>query len=212
VGGPNTEGFANIAAGLCANFSPAMDKDAGPLLPARPLGDGQVSMISQSGGLGFAFFDRARPRNFRFRYIVTTGNEAVLESADFIDYMLDEGETDVFLLLVEAVKTPEKFKRVAEKALKAGKPLIVRKIGQSAPGSRAVASHTAALRRLAGRLPRHVRALRVDRRRRFRGDARSRLRLPRLRRPHAGGQSRRHLHLVRGRGCLDGGCLRRGGA
>ena len=59
--------------------------------------------------------------------------------------MLDEGETDVFLLLIEAIKTPEKFKRVAEKALKAGKPLIVRKIGQSAPGSRAVASHTAAL-------------------------------------------------------------------
>ena len=58
-------------------------------------------MISQSGGLGFAFFDRARPRNFRFRYVVTTGNEAVLESADFIDYMLDEGETDVFLLLIE---------------------------------------------------------------------------------------------------------------
>ena len=145
VGGPNTEGFANIAAGLCANFSPAMDKDAGPLLPARPLGRGQVSMISQSGGLGFAFFDRARPRDFRFRYVVTTGNEAVLESSDFIDYMLDEGETDVFLLLIEAIKTPEKFKRVAEKALKAGKPLIVRKIGQSAPGSRAVASHTAAL-------------------------------------------------------------------
>ena len=92
-------------------------------------------MISQSGGLGFAFFDRARPRNFRFRYVVTTGNEAVLESADFIDYMLDEGKTDVFLLLIEAVKTPEKFKRVAEKALKAGKPLIVRKIGQSAPGA-----------------------------------------------------------------------------
>jgi acyl-CoA synthetase (NDP forming) len=145
VGGPNTEGFANIAAGLCANFSPAMDKEAGPLLPARALGGGQVSMISQSGGLGFAFFDRARPRNFKFRYVVTTGNEAVLESSDFIDHMLDEGETDVFLLLIEAVKTPEKFKRVAEKALKAGKPLIVRKIGQSAPGSRAVASHTAAL-------------------------------------------------------------------
>src|SRR5262249_50280689 len=99
----------------------------------------------QSGGLGFAFFDRARPRNFRFRYIVTTGNEAVLESADFIDHMLDEGDTDVFLLLIEAIKTPEKFKRIAEKALKAGKPLIVRKIGQSGPGSRAVASHTAAL-------------------------------------------------------------------
>jgi acetate---CoA ligase (ADP-forming) len=80
VSGPNTEGFSNIAASLCANFSPASDKSAGPLTPARPLGRGQISVISQSGGLGFAFLDRARPRNFKFRYIVTTGNEAVLES------------------------------------------------------------------------------------------------------------------------------------
>jgi acetate---CoA ligase (ADP-forming) len=145
VGGPNTEGFSNIAAALCANFSPASDKSAGPLTPERPLGRGQVSVISQSGGLGFAFLDRARPRNFKFRYIVTTGNEAVLETSDFIDYMLDEGDTDVFLLLTEAIKTPEKFKRVAAKALKAGKPIIVGKIGQTEPGSRAVASHTAAL-------------------------------------------------------------------
>jgi acyl-CoA synthetase (NDP forming) len=145
VSGPNTEGFSNIAAALCANFSPASDKSAGPLLPQRPLGRGQISVISQSGGLGFAFLDRARPRGFRFRFIVTTGNEAVLEVADFLDYMLDEGETDVFLLLIEAVKTPEKFRRVAEKALDAGKPLIVAKIGQTEPGSRAVTSHTAAL-------------------------------------------------------------------
>ncbi|HXW40595.1 MAG TPA: acetate--CoA ligase family protein [Xanthobacteraceae bacterium] len=145
VSGPNSEGFANIAAALCATFSPAMDKNAGPLQPVHGLGRGQVSVVSQSGGLGFAFFDRARARNLNFRYIVTTGNEAVLESSDFVDYMLDEAKTDVFLLLLEAVKSPEKFTRMAEKALKAGKPLIVRKIGQSAPGSRAVASHTAAL-------------------------------------------------------------------
>ena len=145
VSGPNTEGFANIAAALCATFSPAMDKNAGPLKPVHGLGRGQVSVISQSGGLGFAFFDRARSRNLNFRYIVTTGNEAVLETSDFVDYMLDERKTDVFLLLLEAVKTPEKFVRMAEKALQVGKPLIVRKIGQSGAGSRAVASHTAAL-------------------------------------------------------------------
>ncbi|MGH6980028.1 MAG: CoA-binding protein, partial [Stellaceae bacterium] len=145
VSGPNSEGFSNMAAALCANFSPASDKSAGPLIPLRPVGRGQVSVISQSGGVGFAFIDRARPRNLKFRYVVTTGNEAVLEIADFVDYMLDEGETDVFLLLTEAVKSPEKFERVAEKALRAGKPLIVGKIGQSEPGSRAVASHTAVL-------------------------------------------------------------------
>ncbi len=145
VTGPNTEGFANIAAALCPTFSPAMDKNAGAIRPTRALGRGQVSVISQSGGLGFAFFDRARPRNLAFRHIVTTGNEAALDVADVLNYMLDEGETDVFLLLLEDVKSPEKFKRATEKALKAGKPLIVGKIGQTEPGRRAVASHTAAL-------------------------------------------------------------------
>ena len=79
VTGPNTEGFANIAAALCPTFSPAMDKNAGAIRPKRALGKGQVSVISQSGGLGFAFFDRARPRNLAFRHIVTTGNEAALD-------------------------------------------------------------------------------------------------------------------------------------
>lgn len=145
VSGPNTEGFANIAAGLCATFSPVLDKNAGRISPTRPLGDKQVSVISQSGGVGFAFFDRARPRNLQFRHIVTTGNEAALEVADVLDYLIDEGGTDVFLLLLEDVKTPATFVRAAEKALRAGKPIIVGKIGQSTPGVRAVASHTAAL-------------------------------------------------------------------
>src|SRR6185503_17745772 len=94
---------------------------------------------------GFAFFDRARPRNILFRHVVTTGNECALDVADVLDYLIDEGGTDVFLLLIEDVKSPDKFRRAAEKALKAGKPLIVGKIGQSEAGIRAVASHTASL-------------------------------------------------------------------
>ena len=178
-------------------------------MPARPLGRGQVSVISQSGGLGFAFFDRARPRNLKFRYIVTTGNEAVLEISDFVDYMLDEGKTDVFLLLTEAVKSPEKFKRVAEKALKAGKPLIVGKIGQSEPGRRAVASHTAVLAGsqaayravferyglIEGRDFDEMLDLAV-------GFLACGDRMP-------AGPPRRHLHGVRRRRHLDGRCLRR---
>ena len=142
VSGPNGEGFANTAAALCPTFSPVMEAGNVPLLPGG--GRGQVAVISQSGGMGFAFFDSGRPKNLSFRYIVTTGNEACLETFDFVDYMLDEGKTDVFLLLVEDVKTPETFERLAAKALRAGKPLIVSKLGQSQAGSRAVASHTAA--------------------------------------------------------------------
>src|SRR6516162_9451499 len=69
-------------------------------------------------------------------------------SHTFVEYIIekvDEGMTDVFLLLLEDVKSPGQFKRVAEKALHAGKPIIVGKIGRSEAGARAVASHTAAL-------------------------------------------------------------------
>ena len=144
VMGPNSEGFANIAANLCPTFSPAMEAGERPLVPAgrpRP----QLAVAAQSGGIGFAFFDHGRAKELSFRYVVTTGNEACLEALDFADFILDEGETDALLLLLEDIKSAETFRRVAEKALKAGKPIIVNKIGQSDAGVRAAASHTAAL-------------------------------------------------------------------
>jgi acyl-CoA synthetase (NDP forming) len=144
VMGPNSEGFANIAANLCPTFSPAMEAGERPLVPAgrpRP----QLAVAAQSGGIGFAFFDHGRAKELSFRYVVTTGNEACLEALDFADFILDEGKTDALLLLLEDIKSAEAFRRVAEKALKAGKPIIVNKIGQSDAGVRAAASHTAAL-------------------------------------------------------------------
>lgn len=145
VSGPNAEGFANMAGALCPTFSPAVEHDGRPLLPPELAARGQVAVVAQSGGMGFAFFDRGREKRIPFRYVVTTGNEACLETFDFVDYMLDEGKTDVFLLLLEDIKNADRFRRVAQRALRAGKPLIVSKIGQSEAGSRAAASHTAAL-------------------------------------------------------------------
>jgi acyl-CoA synthetase (NDP forming) len=144
VNGPNSEGFANTAARLCPTFSPVVEADGEPLLPPESRTRGQAAVIAQSGGMGFAFYDRGRKKNLAFRYVVTTGNEACLETFDYLDFMLDEGKTDVFLLLLEDVKTPATFERVAERALRAGKPLIVSKIGKSPVGVRAVAAHTAA--------------------------------------------------------------------
>jgi acyl-CoA synthetase (NDP forming) len=142
--GPNSEGFANTAAALCPTFSPAMEISERPLLPAGKA-RGQLAVIGQSGGIGFSFFDHGRAKELSFRYIVTTGNEACLETLDIAEFVLDEGKSDALLLLLEDVKCGETFKRVAEKGLKAGKPIIVNKIGQSRAGVRAAASHTAAL-------------------------------------------------------------------
>jgi acyl-CoA synthetase (NDP forming) len=144
VMGPNSEGFANTAAALCPTFSPAVEPSDRPLLPAGRA-RGQLAVIAQSGGIGFSFFDHGRARELAFRYVVTTGNEACLETLDFADFMLDEGKVGALLMLLEDVKSPETFRRVAGKALKAGVPIIVNKIGQSEAGARAAASHTAAL-------------------------------------------------------------------
>jgi acyl-CoA synthetase (NDP forming) len=144
VCGPNAEGFANTAIDLCPTFSPVIEPNV-PLLPNPARVHGQVAVVAQSGGMGFAFFDRGKPKNIAFRYIVTTGNEACLEAFDYVEFMLEEGKTDAFLLLIEDIRSPKTFERVAARALVAGKPLIVNKIGQSEAGSRAAQSHTAAL-------------------------------------------------------------------
>ena len=144
VCGPNSEGFANTQAALCPTFSPAVDENDEPLLPDYRT-NGFISAIAQSGGVGFSFFDRGRPKELPFNYILTTGNEAALEELDFVEYLIDSNETDIFTLFMEDVKTPEKLARVGEKALRAGKPIIVTKVGRSDAGQRAAASHTAAL-------------------------------------------------------------------
>ena len=145
IQGPNSEGFANLPLALCPTFSPAVSPSDVSLIPKRPLGGRRVSVIAQSGGMGFGFYDRGRPKQLGFNLIVTTGNEASLEVLDYADHLIDDAGTDVLLMLVEDIKTGAKFSRVAEKALRAGKPIIVSKIGQSDAGVRAAASHTAAL-------------------------------------------------------------------
>ena len=144
VCGPNSEGFANMALDFCPTFSPAVDDPDTPLLP-KFRKEGQIGVVAQSGGMGFAFYDRGRPKQLPFSYVVTTGNEACLEGFQIVEHMLDDGGTDVIVMFIEDIKTPALFAPVAEKAMRAGKPIIVTKIGHSQAGQRAAASHTAAL-------------------------------------------------------------------
>ena len=143
--GPNAQGYANLAASLCPTFSPAMRDPELPLLPEWHRDGGRIAAIAQSGALGFSFFDRGRMSELPFRYIVTTGNEAGVHAFDLVDYMLDEDETEVFILFLEDIRNPDVFRRVAEKALRAGKPIIATKVGASEAGKLSAASHTGAL-------------------------------------------------------------------
>jgi acetate---CoA ligase (ADP-forming) len=144
VVGPNSEGFASTKMALCPTFSPTFNNQIRPRVPEWRK-NGHIAAVAQSGGIGFAFYDRGRPKELPFSYVVTTGNEAAINGFDVIEHIIDRNDTDVFLMFMEDVKDPDTFRRVAEKAMRAGKPLIVTKVGKSAAGERAAASHTAAL-------------------------------------------------------------------
>ena len=143
VCGPNAEGFANLASGLCATFSPVLEESDGSVVDTDI--QRRIAVVSQSGGIGFSFLDRGRPKGLAFSHVVSTGNEACLECFDIVEHLLDEGSADVFVVFLEAIRNARTFRRAAEKALAAGKPIVVAKIGESESGRRAAASHTAAL-------------------------------------------------------------------
>ena len=144
VCGPNSEGIVNPEKPLVATFSPVFHDPNRSLLPAvskaRP-----IAVSCQSGALTFSFLSRGRDKQLRFTHQVSAGNQTVLEAHDYVDWWLEEGSAEIFLLYLEGIRRPDRFRAVADKAAAAGKPLIVAKVGRSVAGRRAAASHTGAL-------------------------------------------------------------------
>jgi len=142
--GPNSEGYLSFAGRVCATFSPVVEKINEDLFPhAAP--DRKIGVISQSGGMGFAVYTRGRHLGLSFSHIISTGNEGGLTSADYVDVMVRDPETKVIVVLCEGIRDGVGFARSAARAREAGKPVIVCKLGRSAAGARAAASHTASL-------------------------------------------------------------------
>jgi len=140
VAGPNTEGFFNLPAKTAATFSPAINLDDVPEGQG-----GRIAIIAQSGGLGFALYNRGRLSGLNFSCVVSVGNQMDLEVADYANFLLDDADTQVLLLFIEAIKSPDKFLALAQKAIALRKPLIVAKVGRSNAGRRAIVSHTGSL-------------------------------------------------------------------
>jgi acyl-CoA synthetase (NDP forming) len=146
IAGPNSEGLVNPLRPLVATFSPVFHDHTVPLLPAnsraRP-----IAVSCQSGALTFAFLSRGRDRQLKFTYQVSAGNQTVLEAHDYLDWVLDAGGADIFMCYLEGIRDPARFRDVADKAARAGKPVIAAKVGRSDAGRRAASSHTGALAR-----------------------------------------------------------------
>ncbi len=104
---------------------------------------GNVGLISQSGSICIGML--ADLRRFGYSHVISSGNEAVIGLADYLDALIAEPETEVIALFVESVREPERFVAALDRAASAGKPVVVLKVGRSARTRNAITSHTGGL-------------------------------------------------------------------
>ncbi len=143
ISGPNAEGFYSEIQRVAATFSPTVDVKPGePRLVATKK---RIGIVAQSGGIGFAFYHRARALGIALSYVVSAGNESDLGAGEFFEYMVQDPSTDVILLFLEGIRDVDQFLAAARRAAETGKPVIVTKVGRSGAGERAAASHTASM-------------------------------------------------------------------
>jgi acetate---CoA ligase (ADP-forming) len=132
VVGPNCLGIINTFNNLNATFAAGM------------LPKGRLAFFSQSGALGIAILDWAIGNKIGFSKFISLGNKADLNETDFIEYFINDPETDIILGYVEDVVEGGRFLELAKKASRI-KPIIIVKSGGTHAGARAASSHTGAL-------------------------------------------------------------------
>jgi acyl-CoA synthetase (NDP forming) len=104
---------------------------------------GNVGFVSQSGSVCIGMLSDLR--RFGFSLVVSAGNEAVVTTADYLNYLIDDPATKVIATFTETVREPERFVAALDRAADKGKPVVVLKVGQSERVRRAITSHTGGL-------------------------------------------------------------------
>jgi acyl-CoA synthetase (NDP forming) len=133
--GPNGMGFANLPRRLAVS---------GYAIPAH-MPHGNAALITHSGSV-FAALHRNN-RRLGFNYLISGGNESVLTAADYLQFVLDDPETQVVACFLEAVRDPERFTAAIEQAAGRDIPVVALKVGRSERGQRLALAHSG---RLAG--------------------------------------------------------------
>jgi acyl-CoA synthetase (NDP forming) len=134
IAGPNCMGIASLHYRFAATMAdiPALAEAGG------------ISLVSQSGGLLNAFAELTANRGIGVNYLVSSGNEAGLEMADYIAELADDPATRVIACIMEGAKDGRRFRAAVEHAAR-NKPMVVLKLGRSEFGQRATLAHTGTL-------------------------------------------------------------------
>jgi len=135
VTGPNCLGNLSAGENLFTNIDDRIvTMEAGP-----------VAIAGQSGAIVMAIRQALEDRGVGVGYMVTTGNEAGLETPDLMAYFAADPSVRVIVVYLEGVRNTKVFRRACKAARAAGKPVIALKLGASEGGRAAAMAHTGAL-------------------------------------------------------------------
>jgi len=135
VTGPNCLGNLSAGERLFTNIDDrVVTMEAGP-----------VAIAGQSGAIVMAIRQALEDRGVGVGYMVTTGNEAGLETPDLMAYFAADPSIRVIVVYLEGVRNTKVFRAACKAARAAGKPVIALKLGASEGGRAAAMAHTGAL-------------------------------------------------------------------
>jgi acetyltransferase len=135
VTGPNCLGNLSAGERLFTNIDDRIvTMEAGP-----------VAIAGQSGAIVMAIRQTLEDRGVGVGYMVTTGNEAGLETPDLMSYFAADPSIRVIVVYLEGVRNTKVFREACKAARAAGKPVIALKLGASEGGRAAAMAHTGAL-------------------------------------------------------------------
>jgi acyl-CoA synthetase (NDP forming) len=130
--GPNCVGVINIDSGFSVPF----------LHLRKPTETGEVTLISQSGGVGFSVLNLMANEGIALNKFVSVGNMLDVTAEDVLEFMLEDKGTKVIFLYLESLRDG---RRLMDIACRSTKPILVFKSNIGKMGKVIAASHTAAL-------------------------------------------------------------------
>lgn len=133
VCGGNCMGFVNVERGLRAT-----GWEEPPDL--RP---GGITFISHSGSAFAAFMHN--DRDLRFNLVVSSGQEYVTTTTDYMAYALEQESTRAIGLFIETIRDPAGFRAAMQIASERDVPVVALKVGREALTREMVSAHSGAL-------------------------------------------------------------------
>lgn len=132
--GPNSEGFLTLHDDVFASFSSICKRD--------DLKPGPVGFVTQSGAFGGALFQLTQDRGLGTSAWISTGNEIGIDTLDVLEYLVKDDRTDTIAMYVEALDEGRRLLDIGRRAAETDTELVAMRVGASARGERAAASHT----------------------------------------------------------------------